>query len=186
MLKVLKDEYDIFMTYSFYQMAQRKKIMYNSYVSRKFAIITIIVLLVLNIGVGYFIFYSARSKADELTNSAKVAAGNASTQNDAKFSLTGSLPKSDVAGEDPIGLRRYKGAVRSVYAKADDGTIKVEYKVLAPVNVVLSYYKTQLAKNNWILSTSATDNIVFTKDTQKATIAAVTAKGVTTYTLTVK
>ena len=154
--------------------------------SRKFAIITIIVLLVLNIGVGYFVFYSARSKADELTNSAKEAAGNASTQNDAKFSLTGTLPKSDVEGEDPIGLIRYRGAVRSVYMKADDGTLKVEYKVLAPINVVLSYYKTQLAKNSWILNSSATDSIIFTKETQKATMTAVTAKGVTTYTLTVK
>ena len=154
--------------------------------SKKLAIIIIVFLLVLNLGVGYFIFYSARSKADELTNSAKEAASNASTQNDAKFSLTGTLPKEDVAGEDPIGLVRYKGAVRSAYSKADDGTIKVEYKVLTPVNVILSYYKTQLAKNNWILSTSAADNIVFTKDIQKATVIAATAKGVTTYTLTVK
>jgi len=167
-------------------MAQRKKIMYNTNVSKKTAIIIIVFLLALNLGVGYFIFYSARSKADELTASAKVAAGNASTQNDTKFNLTGTLPKEDVAGEDPIGLIRYKGAIRTAYIKADDGTIKVEYKVLAPVNVVLSYYKTQLAKNNWILNTSATDNIIFTKDAQKVTVTAVTAKGVTTYTLTVK
>ena len=167
-------------------MAQRKKNVYNTIVTKKFAIITIVFLIIINLGVGYFIFYSARSKADDLTNSAKVAASNASTQNDAKFSLNGTLPKSDVAGEDPIGLTRYKGAVRSAYMKADDGTVKVEYKVLAPVNVILSYYKTQLAKNSWILNSSSVDSIIFTKDTQKATMTAATAKGVTTYILTVK
>jgi len=155
-------------------------------VSKKTAIIFLVILIVLNIGVGYFIFYSARSKADELTASAKVAASNASTQNDTKFNLTGTLPKEDAVGEDPIGLTRYKGAIRTVYTKADDGAINIEYKVLAPVNVVLGYYKTQLAKNNWILNSSAADSIIFTKETQKATMTAVTAKGVTIYTLTVK
>lgn len=154
--------------------------------SKKFAIITIIVLLVLNIGVGYFVFHSAQVKADELTASAKSAAGSASSQNAEMFSLNGSLPKADVAGEDPIGLTRYKGAMRTAYTKAADGKITVEYKVLAPVNVVLSYYKTQLAKNNWILNLSTADSIVFTKDAQTVTMTAATALGVTTYTLTVK
>lgn len=154
--------------------------------SKKFAIITIIVLLVLNIGVGYFVFHSAQVKADELTASAKSAAGSASSQNAEMFSLNGSLPKTDVAGEDPLGLIRYKGAMRTAYTKTADGKITVEYKVLAPVNVVLSYYKTQLGKNNWILNLSTADSIVFTKDAQMATMTATTALGVTTYTLTIK
>lgn len=162
------------------------KFVYNSTVSKKFAIITILVLLALNIGVGYFVFYSAQVKADELTASAKQAAGSASSQNAEMFSLNGSLPKTDVAGEDPIGLIRYKGAMRTAYSKNSDGTIKVEYKVLAPVNVILSYYKSQLGKNNWILNSSSTDSIIFTKETQRATVTAATAKGVTTYTLTIK
>lgn len=160
--------------------------MYNDGVSKKTAIIIIMILLALNLSLGYFLYYTAKVKADELTNSAKEAAGNVGSQNDTVFALNGNLPKADVAGEDPIGLTRYKGAVRSAYTKAANGAITAEYKVLAPVNVVLSYYKTQLAKNGWILSASTADKIVFTKDAQTATVTAATAKGVTTYILTVK
>ena len=131
-------------------------------------------------------YYNAKVKADALSDSAKDAAGNVGSQNDSIFALNGTLPKADVTGEDPLGLIRYKGAIRSAYTKIADGSTSVEYQALAPVNVVLSYYKTQLAKNNWILNSSTADKIVFSKGAQTATVTAATAKGVTTYTIVIK
>lgn len=154
--------------------------------SKKLAVTIIIILLVLNLGVGYFLYFSIRAKADSITTSAKDAASTATTQNASLFGLnTSGLPKSDVEGVDPAGITRYPKAIRSVYTK-QDGAETVEYKVLAPVNVVLAYYKTQLAKNDWVINFSSSDTIVFNKAAQKISITGVNKSGITTYTIVLK
>lgn len=146
-----------------------------------------LILLVLNIGAGYFLFYSTKIKADGLTSSAKNAAGRVTSQNASLFGLdTSDLPKTDVTGNDPAGITRYQKAMRSAYTKSDNGTETAEYKVLAPVNVVLVYYRTQLAKNNWILNSASDSAILFTKDAQQISISGTNVSGVTTYTMILK
>lgn len=169
-------------------MASGKKILYNdSSMSRKLAITLVGILLALNIGAGYFLFYSARAKADNLTNSAKTASENVTIQNAAKFGLNiGDLPKTDVVGEDLTGIKRYPKAVRTAYTKATDGTVTFEYKVLMPVNVVLGFYKTQFALDGWILDSESPEIITFDKDIQKISVSGVSSGGVTTYTMVLK
>ncbi|HBO60564.1 TPA: hypothetical protein DD449_02690 [Candidatus Berkelbacteria bacterium] len=155
--------------------------------SKKLVTSLILILLTLNFGAGYFIYYSARVKADNLGTSAKNAVGSVSTQNANLFGLnTAALPKTDVSGEDPVGTTRYPKAVRVSFLKAADGTVAAEYKVLAPVNVVLSYFKTQLAKESWIISASSSDSIVFFKNAQNVSISGTNDSGVTTYKIVLK
>lgn len=151
--------------------------------SKRFAIGVILILLVLNLGVGYFIFYKAKASADTLTSSASEAASSATSQNLLNLNKA-DLPSSDVEGEDPAGITRYKGSVRSAYNN-DNGKVVVEYKVVAAPNVVLSYYKTQLAENNWILEKAASETAEFAKDSQLIDIEAkIDQAGITTFTIT--
>lgn len=153
--------------------------------SKRFVIVSIIILLVLNLGVAYFILRKSKTSADTITTSASTAANEATTSKSSFFDfLKGSIPKEDVAGEDPLNIVRYRGAIRTKYTKDNTDKVVVEYKVAASKSVVLSYYRTNLARNGWILEEASPDKIIFNKGNVLVTISAQTdEKGVTTFTI---
>lgn len=155
---------------------------YNKYMSKRFALTMIFVLFLLNLGVGFGLYYQAKVSADSLASSAKDAANNATSQNFLKFGqIVGKMPKTDTEGKDISGIIRYKGSIRTGYKEAA-GITTVEYKILVPANVVLGYYKTQLARGSWVLEDSSSEKITFSKEKEKITISILdTTDGITTY-----
>lgn len=155
--------------------------------SKRFAVSTILVCLALNIGFGYFIYTSFMSEANGIITSASEAASSVGSQSLLKANLSkDKMPSADVAGVDPAEITRYKGAIRSTYNN-DNNMIKVEYKVLAAPNIILSYYRTQLANKDWILQSTTKEKIVFIKADKTATVdASVDQSGITTYTISLK
>jgi hypothetical protein len=147
--------------------------------SRRFAITGIVVLLILNGGAIYWLYTQAKASAESVTSA---------TSNSSRFSLPGinssaSLPTSDVSGQEITGLQRYTGAVRTKFANSA-GVTKIEYQSKDPASTILAFYKTQLAKNGWILLYSSPTKIIFSKDGKKITVEAAVQNGVTTFTVT--
>lgn len=158
--------------------------------SKRLAVSLIVILLVVNLGFIGFAYYKAKVSASEVVSSASTAVNstseNKSLSNTLKLNLAKKeIPTADVVGQDLGGLIRPRGDIRSSYKQNTDGTFSAEYKTTTAANVILSYYKTQLAKNNWILQSSTLGKIVFIKASQIITITATTdSNGVTTYTVT--
>lgn len=155
--------------------------------SKRLVIFLIIILVVLNLGFVGFLYYKMKVSASEIALSADAAVNDATNSkkstNLLKLTLGKSeIPKADVAGVDVPGLTRYRDDVRSSYNQNTNGTVTAEYKTTAAANVILSYYKTQLAENDWILLSADSAKIVFTKDKKNITITAATnSNGITTY-----
>ena len=132
--------------------------------SKRFVVTVIIILATLNLGaVGWF-YFKMRASAE----SATTAAENATTFSSA--TTTTKLPNEDVAGQDLAGLERYKGAIRTFYEKDSNNSVIFEYKVNAPASLILNFYKSQLAGQNWILQNSKTDSASFIKEKAKIEI----------------
>lgn len=157
--------------------------------SKRLAITLIIILLLLNLTFAGFIFYKFKTSVNGLTASADSAASSTanstSVANLLKLTVGKiEMPKVDVSGQDPVGIIRHRGDIRSGYLQNSNGTTAIEYKTTTAKNVVLSYYRTQLAKNNWIFQNATSDQIIFSKEGRVATISASTSSnGITTYTV---
>lgn len=144
-------------------------------ISRRLVISLILILVVLNGGIIYWMFVKAKASADSL-----------GTATNSSFSLkdigSAKLPSQDVEGVEISGIQRYRGAVRTKY-DSFGGVISAEYQTKDPVNLVLGYYKTQLAKNNWIIVSSNQVKIVFQKESKNISVEASAQKGITTFTI---
>lgn len=143
--------------------------------SKKFVIVSILILLILNGGVIYWMFVKAKASADSL-NSATTSSFSLKDIGNAK------LPSQDVVGDEIPALERYKGAIRTKYDNAS-GIISVEYQSKDPANLVLGFYKTQLAKSSWIVNSISPTKIVYQKNNKKISIETSSLKGITTFTI---
>ena len=158
--------------------------------SKRFAITLIIVLVALNLGFVWFAYSKIKTSASGLTSSANSAASSTADStsfvNSLKLSLgKKEIPAADLAGNDLGGLTRTRGDVRSGFTQNANGTATAEYKTTTAANIILSYYRTQLARSSWIMQSATDEKIVFSKDNQIITISASTnSNGITTYTVT--
>jgi len=144
----------------------KSKISPRSVWPQRLMITAIMILLVLNAGAVYFIYY----KSKVLAESAEDAATNAQTFSG--FGQGKALPAADVAGEDVSPLGKYKGSVRTAYQKTDN-KVTVEYQTKDSPQAVLTFYKNLLAYNNdWVLEESTVDHITFSKDGSFVTVSA--------------
>jgi len=152
----------------------------KGWLSKRLAITLIITLLVLNLGLLYFLYSKVKASADSLSTA----------ETPGRFSLpginnSGNVPTTDVAGEDiATGVTRYKISVRTKYEVAS-GVTTVTYQTRNPASLVLGYYKTELAKNNWILQYSDNSQIIFSRNNQILTLKVSTQNGVTTFIMTI-
>ncbi len=134
----------------------------------------VILLFVLEVGGGYFL-HRAKSSLDSITSAVHIV----SSQNDANPEQ---LPIEDVAGADVPGITRFSALVRTKYQQSA-GLTTVEYQTHYPVNQIISYYKSQLAKNDWVLDYAKEGEASFTKADQKIIVSAKNNKGITYLTI---
>jgi hypothetical protein len=124
----------------------------------------IVLLLLINAGAVYFIYYKAKVMAESASSAVK---------NPSIFSGAGlgsALPGSDVAGQDITGVGRYQGSVRTSYS-VSGGVTTVEYQTKDSPTAVLTYFKTQLASNGWILEKASNTDIKFSYGASIITIS---------------
>ena len=145
---------------------------------RIFLIILIVILAILNLGLG-FLWWKGKIFLNDFIESAKKAAYS----NRWGASADVVLPTVDVKGEEIPGMTRLAGSVRILYQKVD-GQILAQYQTTEQLAVVLDYFKSQLAKNNWILVQTDDQKIIFSKDKQQITISADQKDNITTYRIT--
>lgn len=137
--------------------------------SKRFVVTAIIILVVLNLGAVSWFYFKVKASAESATVAAENATTFSSATTDAK------LPTEDVTGQDLAGLERYKSAVRTFYNKGTN-SITLEYKVNVPASLILNFYKSQLATQNWILQNSKQDSTSFIKEKAKIEIETIENK----------
>ena len=158
--------------------------------SKRLVIFLIIALITLNLGFIGFAYYKFKTTVNAFSVSADSAANTTVNATNAKNLLKlnsgkNEIPSTDIAGQDLAGVARPRGDVRSAYTQNPNGTATVEYKTMTAANIILSYYRTALAQNNWILQSATSEKIILTTGGQTLTITASTnSNGVTTYTVT--
>ena len=131
---------------------------------KRLLVTAILILIVLNGWAVYFIYHKTKVLAESATN----AASNAQTFSG--FGQGKSLPAADVAGEDVTGINRYKGSIRTSYQKINNKTT-IEYQTKDTAQAVLTFFKTQLASDSWILEEARSDSITFLKNNSLITIS---------------
>ncbi len=146
--------------------------------SKRFVVTAIIILVVLNLGVVSWFYFKMKASAE----SATTAAENATTFSTATNTK---LPNEDVVGQDLAGLERYQGAIRTFYEN-DLNSITLEYKSKDAASLILNFYKSQLASQNWILQNSEQDSAIFIKEKAKIEIETIENKSdkITTFKIT--
>lgn len=130
-----------------------------------------------------FIWFFAKTAqvVKKFSASAQSAADSSSRWSFLKTAADTGLAESDVAGEDIPVIGRSAGSIRTGFAKSDN-SVKIGYETPDAPEQVLNFFKSQLAKNNWIVSEMAADKIIFTQNNQKITVsAAVGNSGITAY-----
>lgn len=144
--------------------------------SKKFVVIMIFVLLVMNGAVLYLILNKVKVSAD----SASQASQNIDSFSFSNFdSSLGKIPDKDVVGSDFEGVARYKDSVRTKYIETEK-SINIEYQVKEPANLVLNYYKTLLAKSDWVVASYSSGKIEFSKDNKLISVETTSSNSVTT------
>lgn len=141
---------------------------------KKVILSVIAVLLVLG-AFGVFFYLRAQEAVEKMVLGVK----NVKMQN----VETEIMPKTDVSGEEILGLARYPGAIRTSYLKNDIGSTAV-YQVKTPAEEVFKLYQNEIIALGWGLAYSDDEKMIFVKDENKLTLLAKTNKfDITTYQL---
>lgn len=145
-------------------------------------ILAIFTLLILNAG-AVSLFYYSKAEIKSFTDSFKLASQNSARWSGLTASADVTLPKEDVFGEDLAGIARFPGSTRTSYQKNDLSSV-VEYQALDKPEKVLLYFKSLLAKDNWVLKETSPVQIQFVKADQSVLIKVAQENGLTIYTIT--
>lgn len=149
--------------------------------AQKIALNLVILLMVLEISGALLL-----NKVKTTTDNFLLAANSTSSQNHEIIGVSSEqLPVEDVSGADLIGVRRYERLVRTKYHQTFNGVTAIEYQTHDLANIVLSYYKTQLAKDDWLLISSQDNHAEFLKNDQQIILKTQTNNGITMLTIIV-
>jgi hypothetical protein len=141
---------------------------------KKIIVNLIILAIIFALGYGWIV---RRIKAS--SGSILAAAEATNSQNADKFGVSSiKLPVKDAPGIDFPGIKRYESSVRTKY-ESTGGITTIEYQTHALEDVVLSYYKSELAKNDWVLQYSREKETCFIKANQKVTLKTQNIQGIT-------
>lgn len=134
-------------------------------VLRTFLITFIILLVVLNLGLG-FVWWQGKIFLNDFSASARRATKFA---NQWGVSADVGLPTLDVAGSD-VSIGRFPGSVRTYYLKSGTATT-IEYKTTEIPKIILDYFRSRLAQNGWVMLSSSDNDISFTRNTEQLSIS---------------
>lgn len=123
-------------------------------------------------------------KAQETVEKMVLGVKNVRLQDSDKTDTQSELPAADVAGEEILGLVRYRVAVRTGYVVKNMAVAAtmVTYQVKAESVDVLKFYETQMLAVGWGEAVIEEGKAIFIKDEDKATIISRTNSfGITTF-----
>ena len=130
-------------------------------------VLVLVFLLLLGGGLGYY----AYSKAKKAIKTAVTSTPTSTSSDTGSPSSTETMPTTDVAGTDIVGVVRYPGSIRTRYSTTQDNNFyQISYKVRATSTKIINYYRTNLVSAGWKLLDSDEESLSFSKNSASLTV----------------